>query len=164
MIWDGLQPPTLLTVPPILRWDGLAETATLRAMDEPPPDPFALAEPERPTVSSRIREERERRNWTQEKLAAMVGVTEQTISRYERTRPPKMPMLTQIAAAFGMRVHDLIPQDVAAEPEEKALVEWYRHAPDDDRQRVLRLARTLYEARLNETAPATFTHRPADRR
>jgi transcriptional regulator with XRE-family HTH domain len=158
VIWDGHQAPALFQVPPIRRWDEPAETATLPGMSSY--NPFAQVEPKQATVSSRIREERERRVWTQEKLADMVGVTEQTISRYERTRPPKMPMLLKIAAAMGMDVHDLIPGDRPADPEERALVEWFRQAPRDDRSRVVRLARSLYEARVSERESEAFETRP----
>ncbi len=54
-----------------------------------------------PTVHNRVRELRLARNWTQEELAAAVGVSRQSINSIERDRyVPSLPLALLLARAF----------------------------------------------------------------
>lgn len=55
-----------------------------------------------PTLQNRVRELRQTRNWTQEQLAAQVGVSRQSINSIERNRYiPSLPLALLLARAFA---------------------------------------------------------------
>jgi len=59
-------------------------------------------------VKTRIREFRELREWTQEQLAAMVGVTRQTILFLEKGKyNPSLRLAYKIAHAFKRSIEDV---------------------------------------------------------
>lgn len=61
------------------------------------------------TIGERIKLERERRGWTQAKLADMLNIKIGTLSGYERNyRQPDLTMLEKIAAAFGVSTDYLL--------------------------------------------------------
>ena len=56
-----------------------------------------------------IRKARKEKGWTQEQLAAAVGVKRSVISKYENgTISPSVSMLEDIAAALGVHIFDLV--------------------------------------------------------
>ncbi|HTV16145.1 MAG TPA: helix-turn-helix transcriptional regulator [Acidobacteriaceae bacterium] len=61
-----------------------------------------------PIVHNRVRELRLARNWTQEELAAAVGVSRQSINSIERDRyVPSLPLALLLARAFHCPVDHL---------------------------------------------------------
>lgn len=61
---------------------------------------------------SRISEERKKLGWSQEELANKVGVSQKSISKYERgTRRPSYETLTLMASLFGVTVDYLLGND-----------------------------------------------------
>ena len=62
--------------------------------------------------ATRLREEREKRGWTQEFMANLLGVKSATLSGYERCyREPDLSMLVQISQLFGLPVDYLLGND-----------------------------------------------------
>lgn len=58
-----------------------------------------------PAVKNRVRELRLARDWTQEHLAAAVGVSRQSINSIERDRyVPSLPLALLLARVFGVPV------------------------------------------------------------
>lgn len=145
MICVDVQGPDLGVIPPIRRWFGPAETATLGLMVKSVPG--AETSPSGRSVCARIRQEREARNWTQDYLAGRVGVTEQTISRYERDRPPKIAMLSKIAGVMGLSVHDFMPEERVRDPGLAELIAFWNSASKFERKLLLQQSRTLQDAR-----------------
>ena len=61
-----------------------------------------------PQVTNRIRDLRTERGWTQEQLAAAVGVSRQSINSIERDRyVPSLPLALQFARVFGLPTDSL---------------------------------------------------------
>jgi transcriptional regulator with XRE-family HTH domain len=162
VICVDLQDPVPGSIPPILRWLGPAETATLAVMPASRPAPRSDNGPN--SICARIREERERRNLTQQELAEMIGVTEQSVSRYERERPPKIATLQKIAQAMGMNVQDFMPDARITDPELAWLVEWFKSSSRMDRRMVVQLARSLDEARAGDEIDPAQAQKPLIRK
>ena len=80
-----------------------------------------------------IRLARARAGLTQAALAARVGVTQETVSAYERgKRQPTLPTLFRLldAAGFDLRLRLAEPDD-----QTRALAEWERSRPAAERRR-----------------------------
>jgi putative transcriptional regulator len=61
-----------------------------------------------PLFRTRLRVPRAKREWSQAKLAAQVGVTRQTINSIEKGRfHPNLRLAFKIAAAFGKQIHEV---------------------------------------------------------
>jgi transcriptional regulator with XRE-family HTH domain len=74
-------------------------------------------------IADRIKQARQKKNLTQEQLAAKLGCTKATVSRYEtEDREPDLEMITRIAAALQVSVASLTrPEpDPAADSTEPA--------------------------------------------
>ncbi len=56
----------------------------------------------------RIREERQKRGWTQEHLAGVAGIAPRTIARIEKDEVQGLDSLMAIGAAFGMELRELV--------------------------------------------------------
>lgn len=82
--------------------------AASRIYDKP-----VLAENISNGVGQRIYICRLRRNWTQLYLGGLIGVDESTVSKHEKGRGITLDILPRYAEAFGMTVHDLIPDGKA---------------------------------------------------
>jgi putative transcriptional regulator len=79
-----------------------------------------------PTVHNRVRDLRQARNWTQEFLADVAGVSRQSINAIERQRYiPSLPLALTLARLFAISVEQLFSLDVftatAPEPAEPNL-------------------------------------------
>jgi len=70
-----------------------------------------------PTLHNRLRELRQARNWTQEDLAALTGVSRQSINSIERDRYiPSLPLALTLAQVFHCPVEHLFALDPEAHP------------------------------------------------
>jgi transcriptional regulator with XRE-family HTH domain len=56
----------------------------------------------------RIKEERQKRGWTQEHLAGVAGIAPRTIARIEKDEVQGLDSLMAIGAAFGMELRELV--------------------------------------------------------
>lgn len=66
-------------------------------------------------IGEKVRTQRERLSWTQERLAEALGVTANTISRWETaTYKPAAHDLEQLARLFGIAIWGLFPPAVEA--------------------------------------------------
>jgi putative transcriptional regulator len=65
-----------------------------------------------PTLHNRLRELRQARSWTQEELAALTGVSRQSINSIERDRYiPSLPLALTLAQVFRCPVEQLFTLD-----------------------------------------------------
>lgn len=99
-------------------------------------------------MPNRLYELRRARGLSQQKLADLAGCSKMHVSGIERgTREFSLSLMRRIADVFGVAPGDLLsPEDNPhrlTNPEELRLVETYRHAQDDDRQKILRVAEAL---------------------
>ncbi len=63
-------------------------------------------------LAKRIKEERLKKNWTQEQVADMLGVEAATFSGYEREyRTPETKTLEKLADIYGVKVDYLLGRD-----------------------------------------------------
>ena len=86
-----------------------------------------------------LREWRKFRNFTQDELAARMGTTGASISRYEKgTRPYPGDFLAALAEALGCQEADLFRH-----PEERSLDAMLAGVPDELRRRVLQAIEIL---------------------
>ncbi len=100
-------------------------------------------------VGDRIREVRRERDWTQEDLAAAVGVSRSAVAQWETGRSGQLSAnLSRIAGALGVGVEYLLhgkdkfaSGQSATSGDEWALLRLYRECGPADRQMLLRMAR-----------------------
>ena len=60
------------------------------------------------TITNRVKEYRGERGWTQQQLAAAVGVSRQSVNSIERNRyVPSLPLALKFAAVFECSTDDL---------------------------------------------------------
>jgi len=73
-------------------------------------------------VENIIAEQRGERSWSQAHLAALLGVSRQTVISIERGRfDPSLPLAFRIAEVFGCRIEDLFtPQATPVSDPEKS--------------------------------------------
>lgn len=66
-------------------------------------------------MTNRLRVLRAERNWTQEELAARLGVSRQTVNAIETGRyDPSLPLAFRIAGVFGLRIEEVFSPDGVA--------------------------------------------------
>lgn len=70
-------------------------------------------------IGARIRSERKRRKWTQQKLADLVGVEQATVSGWELGTTISLGGLRKVAEAFGLEEVDFFTPAVADPPPRK---------------------------------------------
>lgn len=108
--------------------------------------------PQRPhaaTAGARIRAARLERGWTQDDLAAAVGVSRSAVAQWETDRAGQIRAnLTRVAEALEISVEHLLYGEDKRDPspvraDELALLRLYRECAPDDRQILLRTARRL---------------------
>jgi len=81
---------------------------------------FVMAQPKEAVtvageIGNKIRALRDDRGWSQELLAGLSGLSSESIRRFERgLKSPRAESLMRLAAAFGVRVDDLMPDDYSA--------------------------------------------------
>ena len=101
-------------------------------------------------IGIRIRDVRRERGWTQDRLAAAVGVSRSAVAQWETGRAGQVTTnLTRIAEVLEIGVEYLMYGDdkkasAEARPgDELALLRLYRECSGEDRQLLLRTARRL---------------------
>lgn len=161
MICDGWQARGIYPSEPDVRWGYPTETAILGPMARP--KPLVLPHQRPPTIGELIRYTREQLSLSQDDLGEIVGVTGQTIGRYEAGRDVKPTRLKQIAEAMGKQLRDFLPDD-DVDPDEQRLTAWFREARPHQRRAVLTYIQTLQELSLHEREEAIVAPRPATRR
>jgi transcriptional regulator with XRE-family HTH domain len=98
----------------------------------------------------RIREVRRERGWTQDQLAAAVGVSRSAVAQWETGRAGQVTTnLTRIADVLDVGVEFIMYGDNKRAPteprqgDELALLRLYRECSEEDQQLLLRTARRL---------------------
>lgn len=106
------------------------------------------SEPIPPSTGARIRVARLERGWTQDDLAAAVGVSRSAVAQWETDRAGQIRAnLARIADVLQIPLEHLIYGDEkfvptqAARGDELALLRLYRECSPEDRQILLRTAR-----------------------
>lgn len=100
-----------------------------------------------PDVRNRIRDERKAQKLTLEELAALTGISWQTLQRYETgVRAVTLDKLELIAKALNVPSSKLVKDAIELTDEERDVVEWMRRFPRD-RQLILSQVRALRETR-----------------
>lgn len=107
-------------------------------------------------IGARIRDAREHQGWTQDELAAAVGVSRSAVAQWETGRAGQITAnLTRVAAALGVGVEHLMYGRDKYAPghpqtgDEMALLRLYRECSGEDRQLLLRAARRLAKLSAN---------------
>ena len=105
------------------------------------------------SVGHRIRTTRVERGWTQDQLAAEVGVSRSAVAQWETDRAGQIRgNLSRIAEALSVSVEYLLHGAATRTPisatsgDELALLRLYRACDAEDRQFLLRTARKLAKA------------------
>jgi transcriptional regulator with XRE-family HTH domain len=101
-------------------------------------------------IGARIRRAREDQGWTQDQLAAAVGVSRSAVAQWETGRAGQVTAnLTRVASALGVGVEHLMYGSDRFAPgqtftgDELAILRLYRECPPEDRQLLLRMAQRL---------------------
>jgi transcriptional regulator with XRE-family HTH domain len=109
------------------------------------------------SVGARIRGARVERGWTQDALAAAVGVSRSAVAQWETDRAGQLrDTIPRIAAALDVSVEYLLTGEDKHAPreattgDELALLRLYRECDPDDRAFLLRTARKLAKARAGQ--------------
>ncbi len=106
-------------------------------------------------IGARIREARRTQRWTQDDLAAAVGVSRSAVAQWETGRAGQLtPNLTRIASALGVGVEFLMfgvdkRAPAQTRSDELAMLRLYRDCAPEDRQLLLRTARRLVAAKMS---------------
>ncbi len=107
-------------------------------------------------IGARIRATRQERRWTQDDLAAAVGVSRSAVAQWETGRAGQLtPNLTRIAETLGVGVEFLMFGNDKRTPiqtktsDELAMLRLYRECVPDDRQLLLRTARRLAAGKMS---------------
>jgi transcriptional regulator with XRE-family HTH domain len=103
-------------------------------------------------IGTRIRNVRREKGWTQDQLAAAIGVSRSAVAQWETGRAGQITgNLTRIAGTLDVGVEYLMYGDdkrgssFAGTGDELALLRLYRECSAEDRQLLLRTARRLVE-------------------
>ena len=101
-------------------------------------------------IGTRIRDARQERGWTQERLAEAVGVSRSAVAQWETGRAGQLTgHLSRIAEVLDVGIEHLTQgrnkraSAHAGTGDELALLRLYREAAPEDRQLLLRTARRL---------------------
>ena len=101
-------------------------------------------------IGARIRDARQDKGWTQERLAASVGVSRSAVAQWETGRAGQLTgHLSRIAEVLDVGIEHLTHGRTRRAPshsgsgDELAVLRIYRELPPDDRQLLLRTARRL---------------------
>jgi len=101
-------------------------------------------------IGARIRDARQDKGWTQERLAESVGVSRSAVAQWETGRAGQLTgHLSRIAEVLDVGIEHLTHGRNRRAPshtgsgDELAVLRIYRELPPDDRQLLLRTARRL---------------------
>jgi len=101
-------------------------------------------------IGARIRDARQDKGWTQERLAESVGVSRSAVAQWETGRAGQLTgHLSRIAEVLDVGIEHLTHGRTRRAPshsgsgDELAVLRIYRELPPDDRQLLLRTARRL---------------------
>jgi transcriptional regulator with XRE-family HTH domain len=101
-------------------------------------------------IGARIRDARQDKGWTQERLAESVGVSRSAVAQWETGRAGQLTgHLSRIAEVLDVGIEHLThgrtrrASSHAGSGDELAVLRLYREMPPDDRQLLLRTARRL---------------------
>jgi transcriptional regulator with XRE-family HTH domain len=101
-------------------------------------------------IGTRIRDARQDRGWTQERLAEAVGVSRSAVAQWETGRAGQLTgHLSRIAEVLDVGIEHLThgrnkrASAQAGTGDELAILRLYRELPPEDRQLLLRTARRL---------------------
>jgi transcriptional regulator with XRE-family HTH domain len=105
---------------------------------------------------NRIRELREAIGMSQAELARRINVTPPALQKVEvGTRGLDQQWMRRIAPALGVTPADLLPLEDnpwALQPNERALIDSYRHAEDEDRDKLMKVADVVLGYRHRDLA------------
>lgn len=79
-------------------------------MDDSPISPLGAA------IAARLRAERGRADLTQEQAGKRAGLSWMSVHRYERGRVPTVEALYRLAAAYGVPVFAMLPDELPTPP------------------------------------------------
>jgi transcriptional regulator with XRE-family HTH domain len=101
-------------------------------------------------IGSRIRDARQEKGWTQERLAESVGVSRSAVAQWETGRAGQLTgHLSRIAEVLDVGIEHLThgrnkrTSSHVGSGDELAVLRLYREMPPEDRQLLLRTARRL---------------------
>lgn len=114
-------------------------------------------------IGTRIRDVRRGKGWTQDQLAAAIGVSRSAVAQWETGRAGQVTgNLTRIAATLDVGVEYLMYGEDKRSPsqagtgDELALLRLYRECSPEDRQLLLRTARRLSHQTGDGTAASAL--------
>ena len=120
------------------------------------------------SVGTRIRDFRRERGWTQDDLAQATSVSRSAVAQWETDRAGQIRgNITRIADALGISVevllHGAASRDSAqaVDGTEWALLRLYRECLPEDRDEVMRMARSLARRRTSHGNPEEDSDTPA---
>lgn len=99
------------------------------------------------TFGVRLREQRTKRNMSQEEMARLLGTSKQVISRYENgLRIPKITIANEYASILGVSLTFLMgkSESESMSSEDDELVRLFKSLPKDKQIRALEFARFLH--------------------
>lgn len=116
------------------------------------------------TIGERLKQERERLGFIQEKLADLLGTTKKTVIDYEKgNTSPKADFLARIAELGGDVTYIITGNRTVIReersgynlnPEQKALLDNFEHCSEEDRNAIKRMAFLASKEADTETQPA----------
>lgn len=105
---------------------------------------------------NRIRELREEMGISQAELARRINVTAPALQKVEvGSRSLDQKWMRRIAPVLGVTPADLLPEEDnpwALAPDERALIDGYRHADDPDREKLMKVADVVLGFRHSDLA------------
>ena len=106
---------------------------------------------------NRVYELRRARGLSQQRLADLAGCSKMHISGVERgDREFSLSLMRRIAEVFGVAPGDLLSEadnpHRLHDPEELHLIETYRHAEGDDREKIIKVAEAIAPFRHEDGA------------
>ena len=105
-------------------------------------------------MPNRVYELRRARGLSQQRLGELAGCSKMHVSGIERgERDFSLNLLRRIADVFGVAPGDLLSEEDnpnrLSDPDEVHLIETYRHAPSDDREKIIKVAETIAPLRMD---------------
>lgn len=107
------------------------------------------------SLGSRLRKERERRNWSQVTVAKKIGITNAVLSNYERNyRDPDTDTLKRLAKLYHVTTDYLLGRDDIESMTDEEIDEeireimqevnvWYKDEPEDRKEKLIMLRKII---------------------